>query len=114
MHSSSEVLAAFHQQLDGSPKLDGSRVFPDSDPFPMTFMELLQEKTIRKGPNSSEDLRKVSKFSTGLTKVNQKFDAKPELAPSSYLSNKKQSQSSDDNIEKSFTVKRKQGSSLLN
>ncbi|KAL2546250.1 two-component response regulator ARR14-like [Forsythia ovata] len=90
MHRSS---AAFHQQLDGSTKLDGSHVFPDSDPFPMTFMELLQEKTIRKGPNSSEDSPKVSKFSTGLTKVNQKFDAKPKLAPSSYLSNKKQSQS---------------------
>lgn len=58
----------------------------------MFFEIQIQEKTITKGPNSSEDSPKVDKFTKGLTKFNQKLDPKPEMAPPSYLSNNKKSQ----------------------
>lgn len=90
----------------------GTRKFPCFSRFrpPKTLKELLQEKIITKGPNSSEDSPKVGKFTTRSTKVNQKLDPKPELAPSSYLSNKKQSQSRDENEAKSSQQKERRNS----
>ncbi|CAI9756043.1 unnamed protein product [Fraxinus pennsylvanica] len=90
----------------------GTRKFPCFSRFVPISQDthgVTPRKKITKGPNSSDDSPKVGKFTTRLTKVNQKLDPKPELAPSSYLSNKKQSQSRDENEAKSSQQKERRG-----